>query len=120
MKLQIGMYVRLERCQGIRQIADYEEDSNNFLLDQHIFDEWGDDTIYLDEADIIGEPSYNVVDLLEVGDYVNRSRIKKINRKTGLIFCEKGNISKENYGKIYSIATGEEFMAFEYSRHVKC
>lgn len=63
-KIEIGMYVRLDRCQGIARI---EEIDDGIFLDKEIVDEWGNETFRIEIDDIL-KASDNIIDLIEVRD----------------------------------------------------
>ena len=68
------LYVRLDRCQGINRIEEFDEDINKYKLEDVIYDEWGDETFILDENDVIISSS-RIIDLIEVGDIVNYEQL---------------------------------------------
>ena len=93
MELKEGMYVRNEngisKYLGLGKDVLTNDESNQFkhyanqhLFDRNIFDvghDWGD-TLSDEEFKNIDkyiekEPSYDVIDLIEVGDYVNGYRV---------------------------------------------
>ena len=96
MELKVGMYVRNEngisKYLGLGKDVLTNDESNQFkhyanqhLFDRNIFDvghDWGD-TLSDEEFKNIDkyiekEPSYDVIDLIEIGDYVNGLRINSI------------------------------------------
>lgn len=113
--MKIGDYLRLDRNQGINQIYDIED--GLYILDDVYYDEWGDEATFLDEKDVI-KSSPNIIDLIEVGDYVNGSYIYNIvneNKKTGqprVLFAEEDGVLGN--GDIKSIVTKEQFRSMEY------
>ena len=108
--MKVGDYVRLDRCQGINKIEEYEEKKKKYKLEDVIGDEWGDETFILDENDVI-KSSPNIIDLIEVGDYVNGKSICK-NACDDLIFTDTGVDLEEK--DIKSIVTKEQFASMEY------
>lgn len=76
MKLEVGMYVRLvndvEDTLIINKIANVFENS---ILTEN------DGSIYQGEytKENVVKASYNIIDLIEVGDYVNGSKVVNIN-----------------------------------------
>lgn len=89
MKLEVGMYVRSKRGQlgKIISIGKY-----NFAVD---FNWMSQDSIFIEN--IAKKLSFNIIDLIENGDYVNGLRVVDIipnNRKlepSTMIYCEYGN-----------------------------
>lgn len=76
-EIKVGEYVRLARCQGINKIIDIDEDGF-LILDDIIADEYGDECcqISLQDADKeILKHNFNIIDLIEVGDFVNGQRV---------------------------------------------
>ena len=79
MEIKPGMYVRTKY--GIRQIYDINPNATKwkYLCKRKYQD--GDGCIDLFELcddDIFGEPSYDFIDLIEVGDYVNGNKVVHI------------------------------------------
>lgn len=122
--MKVGEYVRLDRCQGINKI-DEEDEIGTFYLEDVIGDEWGDETFRLDTNDVI-KSSPNILDLIEVGDYVNGSKIIELatNIDGKVLYLETDITEFDNvyacghiniYEKdIKSIVTSEQFSQMEY------
>lgn len=122
--MKVGEYVRLDRCQGINKI-DEEDEIGTFYLEDVIGDEWGDETFRLDTNDVI-KSSPNIIDLIEVGDYVNGSKIIELatNIDGKILYLETDITEFDNvyacgniniYEKdIKSIVTKEQFSQMEY------
>ena len=130
MKLEVGMYVRTKH--GIRKIIDIDED-NNYYIDKTYINDFRQEINCISDNCIIGEPSFNITDILEVGDYVNGIEIIKIYEKgdsfTGshnYIFEEKTiEVCNDNYetiphealfinNEIETIVTKEQFEQMAY------
>lgn len=127
MKLEVGMYVRTKY--GIAKII--KTDFINEYLDKPflVVDReleigliGGNDESLCDKKDIIGEASFNIRDLIEVGDYVNGHLVTKIS-KDGFIWLEGYDIyGTWNYvgfinewrDNIKSIVTKEQFESMKY------
>ena len=83
MELKEGMYVRTKlndfcNIVVIRKIDEFDYDDNNyFWIDDYIIDIYGDEQNRLCKDDI-SKASFNIIDLIEVGDYVNGLRINSI------------------------------------------
>lgn len=140
MRLKEGMYVRNEngiaKYLGLGRDVLTNDESNQFkhyamqhLFDNYIFDvghDWGD-TLSNEEFKNIDkyiekEPSYNPIDLIEVGDYVNGLRINSItevdkNNDVRLVWhlntYGDDDISFSNE-EIKSIVTKEQFESMKY------
>lgn len=70
--IKVGEYVRLARNQGINKIID-EDDDGFLILDEIIADEYGDECFEISLQDVdkeIIKHSFNIIDLIEVGDIV--------------------------------------------------
>ena len=109
MKLEVGMYVRTKKgyiCKLLKLNEPFEDDG------------------YLDHNDI-GSPSiqeknvikasHNIIDLIEVGDYVNGKEITEISDNE--LFFEADDMAMEISFKeeeIKSIVTKEQFESEEY------
>lgn len=71
-EIKVGQYVRLARCQGINKIIDIDEDGF-LILDDNIADEYGDECCQISPQDAdeeIVNHSFNIIDLIEIGDIV--------------------------------------------------
>ena len=114
MKLEVGMYVRYqyEEIVYIGKITFISEIMCGL-----------DETLEIDidnciepilKRNIIKEPSYNIIDLIEVGDYVNGGQVRE--KVEDYIRISGGNFMfqylKEN--EIKSIVTKEQFESMSY------
>ena len=75
--IEVGEYVRLARNQGINKIID-KDDDDFLILDEIIADEYGDECFEISLQDVdkeIIKHSKNIIDLIEVGDYVNGNEV---------------------------------------------
>ena len=80
MEIEVGEYVRLARNQGINKIID-KDDDGFLVLDEIIADEYGEECFEISLQDVdkeIVKHSKNIINLIEVGDFVNRERILDI------------------------------------------
>ena len=117
MELKVGMYVRTKN--GIGKVDSTEvflEKYFQFHLDSNKgrIHNVTTNTYWNSDDDIIGEPSFNIIDLIEVGDYVNGYRVAYTMKS--LLGFEEGQdgdwyMSNEN---IKSIVTKEQFSSMEY------
>ena len=85
MKLEVGMYVRHKpllssKYVKINKIKEIEEKENCL----HI---WLEDKDLITEKYLI-KASYNIIDILEIGDYVNGHRIEEIDFDDEEIFTD--------------------------------
>ena len=117
-KLSVGMYVRTN--EGIRKIIEdydegYELDKNLHYLYPEGHDLYKDD---LEELDI--KASHNIIDLIEVGDYVNGypvyETIEYPDNTRAIVIADdnKSIIWEESSQYIKSIVTKEMFESMKY------
>lgn len=127
MELKEGMYVRTKlndfcNIVVIRKIDEFDYDDNNyFWIDDYIIDIYGDEQNRLCKDDI-SKASFNIIDLIEVGDYVNGLRINSItevddNHDVRLVWnlttYGDDDIAFSNE-EIKSIVTKEQFESVKY------
>lgn len=109
MKIEVGEYVRTKY--GITQFKAYETMNGNKLLCMPVKD--GSNGILANIEDII-KSSPNIIDLIEVGDYVNGKKVlQKIGKFLEVSSSDIGNNRIYNY-MIKSIVTKEQFEKMEY------
>lgn len=111
MKLEVGMYVRT--LDGISKVIEVR-DSN--VVGRFVNE---DGNIYF-MNEIMCAPSFNVIDLVEEGDYVNSMKVNNIAIEDGLIYLhmdadeclhETTMLTGDN---IESIVTKEQFGEIKY------
>ena len=137
MKIQKGMYVRTKdgiakylglgkNVLTINESNQFKHYANQHLFDNSIFDvghDWGD-TLSNEEFKSIEkytekDPSFNLIDLIEVGDYVNGEKVTSVEP-----VYEKDNERYLGFGDydyyihasedIKSVVTKEQFNACKY------
>lgn len=114
MKLEVEMYVRTNS--GIRKCERVDRDGT-YKFNDEIYNKYGDAFVWIDEDDLeryISKSSHNIIDLIEVGDYVNGLRVHGIT-DYGLevyMFGDAKEILEEN--EIKSIVTREQFESMSY------
>lgn len=123
-KIEVGEYVRLARNQGINKIIDIYD--KKYELETDIANEWGEFTCILEEyqlKDEIINHSKHLIDLIEVGDYVNGREVKHIAMFEGfpdypkLIFVDETHLIPDDTcenDEIQTILTKEQFDAACY------
>lgn len=110
MKLEENMYVRIKNeagwcCIGkIENINDFREPSMKYCIDIQ-----SEDFVFISE-DMISKASHNIIDLIEVGDYVNGFPV--IHKENDILKCGLLVQFKEN--EIKSIVTKEQFEQMQY------
>ena len=107
--MEVGDYVRTKK-DGIGKIISfsYQED------DECCFIELSNRRTGIKQFNII-KSSPNIIDLIEVGDYVNGLKVQGVNNEIkgfGTIIFSKDSSIMEDY--IYSIVTKEQFENIEY------
>ena len=113
MKIEVGMYVRT--IYGIMKVKNIYQDGRE-NMDRF---ENEDGNIYFFN-EIIGEPSFNPIDLIEVGDYVNGEKVDYIDDCDGAMReyyynYEDASIDVGHWcEEIKSIVTKEQFSSMEY------
>lgn len=117
MKLEVGMYVRYKTLSNRIKITKIIE------IDKKVLDL--DNKDCTTEKYIIGEPSHNLIDLIEVGDYVNELPVEDYYTRYDEEkddYIKIGIITLEDYWKgtftsvedIKSIVTKEQLKDLEY------
>lgn len=117
-KIEVGEYVRLARNQGINKIIDIYD--KKYELETDIANEWGEFTCILEEyqlKDEIINHSKQLIDLIEVGDFVNGMKILHI--EDNKLYVEWDNEFDEFTGflknkNIETILTKEQYIAISY------
>jgi hypothetical protein len=118
MKLEVGMYVRTTNSY-IYKLSCYEEDENRWISS-------GESDWYPVYESNVVKASYNIIDLIEVGDIITLGennyplQIRNKWEHGGDIHVELSNGAKfedlhyNNEFKIYSIVTKEQFESMSY------
>lgn len=109
MKLEVGQYIRtkdgiIAKCTEIK-INRYMFD--RIILENGYYNDWE----FIDipkEKSLIKKASNNIIDLIEVGDYVNG---EKVYQENGHLFVGNWWIENKN---IKSIVTKEMFESMQY------
>lgn len=127
MKLEIGKFIRTPY--GIRKIVNITKDDGYgkpkvrvIELDRHLNTPYKFDYIFYTDENVIKKckASYNIIDILEVGDYVNGSKVVEVDfdaEEEKYIRIDKAQdglktILRNN--DIKSIVTKEQFENMEY------
>ena len=111
MKLEVGMYVRLN-CNyelGIgKTIMEIDED--NFIKTK-----FKDDFECSLPTYMITKASHNIIDLIEEGDYVNGDRVTQVTSRYVEVCYGRDSCDFINEEDIKSIVTKEQFESMKYS-----
>lgn len=128
MKLEVGMYIRFKDKNGvqyIRKIVDLPEDTRYGAIR---IDKDSHNVKWVSKKNVL-KVSENIIDLIEVGDYVNGERVIALrkdiperyihmNSKDNFIFVEYDLANNWYYGidtdKIKTIVTKEQFENMAY------
>lgn len=124
MKLKEGLYVRT-KCNdfcnmvAIRKIDEFDDDGS-FWIDDYIIDTYGNEQNKLHEEDI-ELASDNLIDLIEVGDYVNGYKVSfKDNDYMPFVQCDypvqEGTTNHYRFysGGIDNVVTKEQYESMKY------
>ena len=115
MKLEVGMYVRTRY--GIAKITNLSETigSKGFYLDREIMEcneeNWKS---FCTIHGIIAKPKHNIIDLVQVGDYVNGLKVYEVKNDIkgfGVVVFSDCSIHE---WQIKSILTKEQFESMSY------
>ena len=110
-KLETGIYVRTKH-NGIGKIIEYINNPTHYFFKCYKLDR---NCInceeYITESDVL-KTSYNIIDLIEVGDYVNGWKVLYWTDGTKII--DDGYASDLNKIKIKSIVTKEQMEQMAY------
>ena len=113
-EIKTGEYIRYKG--NIRKIIDYNKEQKWYELDESIMGEYEPD-IFLREKDIKVDlkHSFNIIDLIKNGDYVNGEPVEKI--ETGLDWGREITTTTEyltNEEDIETIVTKEMMESISY------
>lgn len=118
MKLEVGMYVRFNWKKQqipilIGKITEvhYDEDEKYYFY-------LTDNGLVIGEDNFVKEPSNNIIDLIEVGDYVNGYLVLNVlnfNDNPRILNLEKIYDNKITEEDIKSVVTKEQFESMKYS-----
>ena len=119
MKLEPNMYVRTEK--NIFKIKKINDEFITIMNTQYVLHHSKFTGHYYfcddDEVYTIGKASHNIIDLIEVGDYVNGYLVLNVldfNDNTRLLSLERIYDNKITEEDIKSIVTKEQFENMEY------
>ena len=108
--MEVGDYVRT-KSYGIKKINGF---SSTLEEDFIVCDYDKNAIILINKKDII-KSSLNIIDLIEVGDYVNGERIIEISESRKVLFYwDYDRLRSIENGSIKSIVTKEQFESMEY------
>ena len=110
MEISKGMYIRTKY--GISRIVEFHERKNNlscYYLDKNIMEEekYFSNCIYGYKyyTDQILKASFNIIDLIKVGDYVNGNKVTKLGFDKLLLHCKTIECHQEDLSRGYEGVT---------------
>jgi hypothetical protein len=116
MKLEVGMYVRtqnglISKIQGINEYSIALKNTCCERLRDKYFTFPNEEKIYE-----ISKSSFNLIDLIELGDYVNGRRVGAIGEGDTkfIVFEDNARLEMTVEENIKSIVTHEQFKSMEY------
>ena len=110
MKLEVGQFVRTNN--GIAKIIDRILEPDHYYFKMWVTDKFleiNDDTEYISEVDVL-KASYNIIDLIEVGDYLNGFKVSKIERYDTNTIIKIGNST-------FNVLEGEKIYTPSYDNN---
>lgn len=111
MKLELkeNMYVRTK--DGIIAKVDYIDD-NTIFFDKDLYRTYSDSINFLEKDNLerIVKASYNIIDLIEVGDYLNGFKVSKIERYDTNTIIKIGNST-------FNVLEGEKIYTPSYDNN---
>lgn len=111
--MKVGDYVRIKNEAGWSCIGKLEN-INDFREYKYCVDIQAEDFIFVDD-EMIYKSSPNIIDLIEVGDYVNGCKvIGRTSENAIMTGCEDMNYFEYSKAEIKSILTKEMFEQMEY------
>ena len=111
-KLEPNMYVRTKNGM-IEKIISKEDVSGSLHREEIVFILDNGNRLALHSKKVI-KASHNIIDLIEVGDYVNGNEIYKISWDSLGLILETTDYFKLREKDIKSILTKEQFESLEY------
>jgi hypothetical protein len=124
MEIKVGDYVRIRGyIDKIININDFREPDMKYALEQPA---WNGDIMFIGDKDIV-KSSLRIIDLIEVGDYVNGEKVVRIDKDKfikGQIDLWTNRTTVDTWGdiclspiidkNIKTIVTKEQFERMEY------
>ena len=111
MKLELkeNMYIRTK--DGIIAKVDYIDD-NTIFFDKDLYRTYSDSIDFLEKDNLerIAKASYNIIDIIEVGDYLNGFKVSKIERYDTNTIIKIGNST-------FNVLEGEKIYTPSYDNN---
>lgn len=110
MEIEVGEYLRTKNGIIDQVIIDYNGKCNNSNCNgKHVSCKIN----YYDEDDIV-KHSKNIIDLVEVGDYVNGHRVEQVSVETNEVLLDHNGFGWRTLKYGDKIVTHEQFESIEY------
>lgn len=118
-KLEVGMYVRFKKgkityVRKLLEVIHGFETFDVYRTDKEYFDYEEKDYFDIVYPDEVLKPSYDILDLIEVGDYVNGKKVSSIGRDAIYFENNYDYLVKHDNTGIKSILTHEQFEQYSY------
>ena len=109
MKLEVGQFVRTK--DGIIAKVDYIDD-NTIFFNKELYRTYGDSIDFLEKDNLerIIKASYNIIDILECGDYLNGFKVSEIERYDTNTIIKIGNST-------FNVLEGEKIYTPSYDNN---
>lgn len=108
MELKVGMYVRFKDKRGIqyiRKITSVNTEKPERRYAAIYIDKDANSCNGVSLKNIVGEPSFDLIDLIEVGDYVNGNKVTKLGFDKLLLHCKTIECHQEDLSRGYEGVT---------------
>ena len=110
MKLEVGQFVRTKDGKIGKYFGEKAYEPNKIAIWTNTTKEGIKVTPVIDKNTIV-KASYNIIDILEEGDYVNGLYINSIDKEEGTVICYTATFFEED---IMTIITKEQMEQMEY------
>ena len=108
-EIKVGEYVRTKKGSIGKFKFTGADDTDNIIV--YFKNQYG--TTCVDETEIV-KHSFNIIDLIEVGDYVNGKLIHKTDISKNSAYVYYGNCKTFTDYQIKSVVTKEQFESIKY------
>ena len=124
MEIEVGEYVRTKRGLIARYLG-FEKDNDEIEYSKYVFDgkiywyyEYYNEYVYKEDweqfKENIVKHSPNIIDLIEVGDYVNGYRVESVSIETNEVLLDHNGFGWRTLKDGDRITTHEQFASVEY------
>lgn len=114
MEIEVGEYLRNEDGY-IWQIKELKDLDNIFIDEDGKIKEIVGETVFGDDVIVeIANHSKNIIDLIEVGDYVNGYKVEEVSAETNEVLLDHNGFGWRTLKDVDKIVTHEQFSSIEY------